>query len=44
MTVDTLTGYTFDAGYTFGAHCISSNYFMRVGMFAQSLSFIQFIH
>ncbi len=22
MTVDTVTGYTFDAGYTFGAHCM----------------------
>jgi hypothetical protein len=21
MTIDIITGYTFDAGYTFGAHC-----------------------
>ncbi len=22
MTIDIITGYTFDAGYTFGAHCM----------------------
>ncbi len=23
MTIDIITSYTFDAGYTFGAHCIT---------------------